>query len=134
MIVPSPSPELYSPKQIGVAAFVGSPVAAGWFFWCNEQALGRQATGVRWFWGLAALTAVLIAVSFFLPDKFPPYIIPLAYTLGLRGAAKQLYELPLAQSGVQAAWGPVVGVGLLCFVVVLAIFLGVMFLLPGQPE
>ena len=133
MIVPTSNPELYSPRQISVAAFVGSPAAAGWFFWRNERALGRPATGARWFWWLVATTAALITVAFFLPEKFPHFIIPFAYTVGLRGAAKSLYELPLAQSGVQAAWGLVIGVSVLCLVIVLALIFGVVFLLPEQP-
>ena len=135
---PPTIPRLYSPKQIGVAAFLGSPVAAGWFFRCNERVLGRPGAGARWFWGLAAGTAAVIAISFFLPAKFPPYIIPFAYTLGLRGAAKNLYELALAallaNGGAQGSWWTVVGIGLLALIVVLALVFGVVLLLPDLPE
>ena len=129
---------LYSPKQIGVAAVVGSPVAAGWFFWRNEQARGRPGTGARWFWGLLAATIAAVALSFVLPAKFPPFIIPLAYTLALRNVAKNLYEAPLAaflaQGGVQGPWWTVVGVGFFALLIVLALVFGVVLLLPPQPE
>ena len=129
---------LYSPKQIGVAAFVGSPVAAGWFFWCNEQTLGRPGTGARWFWWMLVVTVAVVALSFVLPAKFPPFIIPLAYTLALRNTAKNLYEAPfagfLAQGGVQGSWWNVMGIGFLALFMVLALVFGVVLLLPTRSE
>jgi len=130
--VTSVAGKLYSPNQIALASFLGSPVAAGWLFASNYRLLGQPGKAVSsWLWGLVG-TAVLVTIGFLLPDKFPRQIIPLGVSLGILQTAKQLlggvYEAHLAAGGRSRSWWVAVGVGLLCFVLVFgAIFAVVWF-------
>ena len=49
-----PASRLYSPKQIAVATFLGSPLAGGWFMATNYRELGQEALATQavW-WGIA---------------------------------------------------------------------------------
>ena len=133
---PTLAARLFSPRQIGMAALAGSPLAAGWLFRRNEYALGRPEAAGRWLWRMVAATAAVLVVSFFLPDRFPPFIIPFAYSYGLRAAARNLYDVPISESlahgGARQSWWTVAGISLVCLVIVLGVFVSVAMLLPDQ--
>src|SRR5258708_2311340 len=94
---------LYSPFQVGLAAFLGGPFASCWLLAANYAALGKpSARRNAWLWGIGS-TAVLVAVSLFLPVKFPRAIIPIAYTVTLAQIAHtyqgEAFDAHLAAGG-----------------------------------
>ena len=127
---------LYSPGQAGVAALLGSPIAACWFLARNYRQLGHPGSATQCLiWGALGTLAVFIA-AFFLPDNFPNTAIPIGYTMGLYQAAKQIHGSTVAQhlaaDGRLGSWWAVVGNSLLFLVGVLAVFLGVVLLFPDR--
>ena len=132
--VATPVGRLYTARQIAVASFLGSPAAAGWFISRNEKQLGRPQAG--WLWGSFAATAVLLVAGFFLPDKFPHYVLPFAYSFGIRSLTRKLYNVPVAQhllhGGSFGSWWAVVGISLLCLLLIVALVVGVVLLLPDN--
>lgn len=116
--VPAPAELLYSANQIAVAAFLGTPLAASWLAARNFRALGQEeAVGRTWGAGIL-LTAIVLAISFVLPDRFPNSLLPLAYCLALRAVAewkfKAVVDAHLTAGGSLASWWRVVGIGILC--------------------
>lgn len=127
----------YTPSQIMGASFLGSPLAACWFISRNFLYLEDEVSKKKWiYFGILASIGLLIVV-YFLPEKFPNNIIPLAYTMGFFQFAKQLDVkiserrklLPESQKG--STW-KVVGVSLLFLVVIVLVFMGAYMLF--QPE
>jgi hypothetical protein len=128
-----PIQKLYSPGQIALAAVLGSPLAACWFFACNFRELGQPKTAKHYLiWGGIG-TAVLLVIAFFLPDRFPNSILPIAYTAGLFQAAKQLHGTTVARhisaGGRLGSWWSVVGISLLCLILVVVALIGIVLLL-----
>ena len=128
--------KLYSPGQIALAAFLGSPLAACWFWSRNYMRLGQSSRSTQCLiWGTAG-TAALLTICFFLPERFPNQAIPIGYTFGLLRAAKQTHGSIVAEhlsaGGRLGSWWTVVGISLLVLVVVLAILFGVILVLPDE--
>ena len=133
----SPIHKLYSPGQIALAAFLGSPLAACWFWSRNYRQLNQPRSANQCLvWGIAG-TAVLLTVSFFLPEHFPNSAIPIGYTVGLRQAAQQTHggtvTQHIAAGGHLGSWWAVVGISLGCLLLVIAVIFGVVLLLPDAP-
>ena len=78
---------VYSPTQVAVAAFFGGPIATVYVLWKNFRALDNHAAAKKTLiWGAVFLVAILVALPV-LPDKFPNFAIPLAYTIVARQIA-----------------------------------------------
>jgi hypothetical protein len=123
------SERLYTHQQIAVAAFLGSFLAAGWFFGKNFAALGQPekklpalALGLA-----AALTAGVI--GYFLPDGVPNIITGLACFFAARVYAEQKFgkavTAHLEAGGQRGSWWVVVGVSLLFAFALVAVLLAV---------
>ena len=126
--------KLYSPQQVGVAAFVGTPLPAGFLLAQNYKALGKgSAARQAWVFGLLG-TIVLLAIAFVLPDKFPRTVIPLAYSLAIRELAKQrqgaAFAAHLAAGGERQSNWRVAGIAVGGLAVVLVAVVVVVLLLP----
>jgi hypothetical protein len=128
---PAPTYELYSPQQIGVAAFLGAPIAACWFIARNFRNLGNHQAETLWLIGGLIGTVAVLVVSFFLPAGFPNQLIPLGYLFGLLYATKRVQgeaiNRHIAAGGQLGSWWKVVGVGLLCLAVILGIIFAIVF-------
>ncbi len=127
---------LYSPKQVAIAAFIGSPIAACWFFAKNYRQLGDPQKATQCLlWGIIG-TVVVLLLAFQLPERFPNQIIPLAYTLGLLQASKRahgsLVEQHLSAGGKLGSWGRIIGVSCLFLLLIVSLVFGIMLLLPGE--
>jgi peptidoglycan/LPS O-acetylase OafA/YrhL len=123
---------LFSPQQIGVATFLGAPVAGAFFLSQNYRQLGNTGAGTQSLvWGLLG-TILLMIVSFFLPENFPNSVIPIGCTFGMLYAAKHLQgpavEQHTVRGGRLGSWWTVVGVGLLSFAIICAIVFTVVFM------
>jgi hypothetical protein len=124
---------LYSPGQIALAAFIGSPVAACWFWSRNYLNLGQPTSSKKClFWG-AVGTVVLFTGGWFLPKNVPGSGIAVGYTIGFlmaaRGAFESIIHQHLAKGGRLGSWWAVVGISVLCLLGILAATVGVVFLL-----
>lgn len=130
---------LYSPGQIFAASFIGSPLAAGWFFSRNYRAFGKDRSAGQALWlGLAA-TALVFAIAFVLPEKFPNIALPLGYSYGIYYYAKSIFGPSfgkhVASGGSKGSSWVVAGVSILCLAAAMAAVFGVVFawlMLTGQ--
>jgi hypothetical protein len=127
---------LYSPPQVAAAAFIGSPLAASWLFASNYSALGDKAAARRTLlYGLIG-TVAAFGIGFALPVGFPPPILPIAYTVVIRGLAKQAhgeaFENHLAAGGARQSTWRVLGVCLVGLLVVVPLAFGLALLLPPE--
>jgi len=85
--------KIYSPRQVLAGSFVGGPIAAVFMLWKNFQALqNRPGATQAIIWGVIFLVAVLLILPY-LPDKFPNYVIPAAYS-GAAFAIANQYQMP----------------------------------------
>src|SRR5689334_12342096 len=85
------SMRLYTPDQHFLASFLGSPIAAAWIAAANYRVLGRQrAARDVIVWGAIA-TAVILVISYALPERFPNIVVPLAYSVLVRSLAQQRF-------------------------------------------
>lgn len=130
----STSKRLYSPGQIAFAGFLGSPIAACWLFARNYRQLGQPKSAHQWLlWGVVG-TVILFIIASFLPDSVPNLALPIGYTVGFLNAAKRIHGSAIAEhlavGGRLDSWWAVVGVGVLCLVIVVAVIVGVVLLLP----
>ena len=105
---------LYSTKQIGVAAFLGSPLAGAWLFAKNYSAL-RDRGGAHRALALGLLgTAALVAIGAVLPGGSPSSFLPLVCAWLIQGLAKrahgQAFARHIAAGGEQQSWWRTIGV------------------------
>jgi len=77
-----PTNKLYTENAIRVATFLGGPLVAGYLIADNYKQLG-QSKHIQTTWLITILaTVVIFIIAWFLPVSFPPYILPIAYTVG----------------------------------------------------
>ena len=134
-VVSSGSGALYSPRQIFVASFLGSPIAAAWFIHRNFMTLGNESRALRTLWlGLAA-TAAVIVVALYLPNRFPNAVLPLAYSIAIYQYAlflfKGAYNKHLTEGGRKGSWWVVIGVGLLAVLALAGVAFAIAFAAPS---
>lgn len=88
------SSKLYTPLQIRAGAFLGGPFATVYFLSENFRVLGRLAVvKTTLIWG-AAFVVGLIVLMPFIPDRFPNYVVPLAYAYAA-GAVASKWQLQI---------------------------------------
>jgi hypothetical protein len=130
---PVPTERLYSLNQIAVATFLGTPVAGAWLTARNQETLGRaQESSRTWTIGIAT-TLLLLVVSYLLPDRFPNSVLPLACALGFRALAEARFGPAISAhrnaGGRWFSWWQVVGIGLLCALILVAVVLVIAYVL-----
>ena len=133
----SPSPQrLYSHWQIALATFLGSPLAASWFFARNFRQLGQTRTANQTLVAGILGTATLLVVAYFVPDDFPFQAIPIGLTVGLRQSALQVHGEVVRQhvssGGRLGSWWEVIGISLVCLVVILVLIFGAALFMPTK--
>ena len=95
----------YSPRQIYVASFLGSPVAAAWFIHQNFMALGNRSRALRTLWLGFAATVAAFVVAFYLPDRYPHVLFPLLYSYAIYRYALFLFMARTTSTSRRAAAG-----------------------------
>jgi hypothetical protein len=129
----NPDSRLYSPRQIYVAAFIGSPVAACWCLARNYRQLGNPERAQKWLiWGGGG-SIVIIVLLCFIPgaQRLPRYIIPIAYSFTFREIAMRIQGDAVAHhisaGGRLASWWLVIGVSLLFFISFFGLLLVILY-------
>ena len=116
---------LWSPRQIAAAAFIGSPLAAGWFFFRNYTALGDESGARRAVWLSLVATAAILALGFVLPRGIPKEIVPAAYAFAIERYASRCfgaaYTRHTAMGGAKGSWWTVVGIGIVTLLLLIAV-------------
>ena len=127
--VSRPPYKLYSPGQVGLAAFLGGPVGAFFLMALNYARLEKR--GAVWLtagFGLFT-TAAIMAISLALPESVPGPIIAMPIFLVLWATARSLqgsaYDAFLRQGGMPASSWAAAGIALLGLVLYFGVFLGV---------
>ena len=126
---PAAQHSLYSPGAVGLATFVGAPVAGAAIMAMNYRRLGRPAAAAKAvLWGVLG-TAALIALGFALSNQAPglplafvPVVIMLQLARSLQGEA--FSQLKTDGGKVASLW-KAFGIGAASLVGVLAIIFGI---------
>ena len=107
---------LFNPIQIGVAAFLGAPLAACWLFSRNLKSLGDNGSAKRWMIGGIVGTMALFVISYFLPEHVPNQVIPIGYTIGLYQAGARMFgatiDERLGTEGAKGSWWTVIAISI----------------------
>jgi hypothetical protein len=128
---PPGTERMYTAAQIGLAAFIGTFLAAGWFYGRNLAATGHPHWKSRAMLAGFVATALSVLVSFLLPENTPNLLIPVVSLAIARVYAdfkfRTIVSTHLASGGKQGSWWLVVGVSLL-FALALVVVFAVIFL------
>jgi len=128
--------KVYSAGQVAGAAFLGGPIAGCVLLGSNFGLFGnsdarQQALG----WGVIA-TVGLWGITLFLPENFPAFALPAAYTFALHRIAERLQGGDIRAffdaGGQRQSNLRVVGIGFLCAFFVLAAAIALMMVLPPE--
>ncbi|MEO7033178.1 MAG: hypothetical protein ABI548_04935 [Polyangiaceae bacterium] len=131
-VVDSP---LYSPGQVALATFLGSPIAGCWLLAANYAVLGERDARRRTLVYGAIATVVVLAIAFVLPEHVPNVVLPAAYTATLREIANRrqgkLFNAHIQRGGRKHSNWRVAGIGLAWLAAVLVAVVIVLLVLPG---
>lgn len=136
--VPSPGPAgapVYTPNQIALATFVGSPFAGTVLLALNERRLGRARLALPTLLVGFFASAALVGIGAVLPDGVPTMPFALVGIFGMRGVAhlrqQALVAEHLARGGRKGSGWTAFGIGVLGMIAVLAVVLGVVAAVEG---
>jgi hypothetical protein len=101
----------------------------------NSKQLEQLAQRRVWLLVGVIGTLILPVVVSLLPDRFPPPVLPLAYTVALREAAKNAQGKAIATyrtaGGALGSWWTVVGLGIAGAVLLFGLFACAVMLFPS---
>jgi hypothetical protein len=123
---------LYSIAGIGVATFIGTPLAGAWLLAHNLQLLGK-ADRVALVWGLSVvLLLVTLVLAFVLPESVPAMPFAIAQLMAMIMLAKNLVEADLKQhaeagGAVLSNWRAA-GIGLMFIIGLAALMFAVLMM------
>ena len=127
------SQRMYSLAQITTASLIGGPLPACILIARNWRHLGNRRQHMWWIiGGIAGDIIVLAIVLLVTPERLPPYVLPVAYTIALRETVKRLQGKAITDyrgaGGRLGSWWAVVGLGILGLILVFALI----FMLPAS--
>ena len=126
---------LYSPRQIYLASFLGSPIAAAWLFHRNFLTLGNESRAQLALGLGVAATVALFVVGMYLPKGSPNLLVPIVYSFAIYQYAtlvfKAAYEKHLTSGGRRGSWWMVIGVSLLAAMLVFGVAIALAFVAPS---
>ncbi|MCB1208660.1 MAG: hypothetical protein KDK97_04995 [Verrucomicrobiales bacterium] len=133
-LIPIGDIKLYSSGQVAWSTFLGSPFAGCLLLATNFRRFGKsKASNVTLVAGFIG-TALLLVLSYFLPDNIPTSALSGGSIFGMYQVAKALqgkiYEERIALGGVKASAWAATGIGLLCMICLLGIIFGIAFVVP----
>lgn len=123
---------LYSIAGVGLATFIGTPLAGAWLLAHNLQLLGK-ADRVALVWGVSiVLLLVTLVLAFVLPEEVPALPFAVAQLMAMIMLAKNLMEVELKQhteaGGVFLSKWRAAGIGLLFTLAVAALMFAVLMI------
>jgi hypothetical protein len=130
---------LYSPMAVGLATFLGAPVAGSVIMALNYRRLGKPASArSAVIYGVIA-TAALIALGFVLPPQMPTSAIAVASIIAMAQVAKTLQgealDLHKSAGGRIASIWKAAGVGLASLIVLSVVIVVVAYAtMPASPK
>ena len=132
--IDTPTYKLYSTAQIGWATLLGSPIAGSILLAKNYARTGNESLGRAAIAYGTIATLIIFIAAFFLPEKVPNSVIPIACVLTMRQLTMHFQGSMLAGHAVRggstaSTWGAT-GIGLLCLACILLLIIAVVFLLP----
>ena len=122
----------YSVQQITLATFLGGPLAGCWLLALNYRLFQQRANA--WIASVAGIpgTIAVVAISLVLPTWFPNIVLPVVYTLFMRGLADSLQGTMLEEhGGPPGSWWIVVGISLLCVALLFGAVFAFVWLFPN---
>ena len=130
-----PESKLYTESAIRIATFLGGPLVTGYLLADNYKQLG-ETKKIQTTWTIAIFATVAIfVIGFYLPEKTPPYLLPIAYTIGAYYLAQNLQgariKAHIAAGGETWSIWRAVAAGLVGLIIIVAIALAA-FLLMDQ--
>jgi hypothetical protein len=127
---------LYSPGQVSLATFLGSPIAGAWLLAANYAVLGERDARRRTLMYGAIGSVVVLALAFVLPEHFPNFILPAAYTVTLREFANRsqgkAFNAHLQNGGRKQSTWRAAGIGLAWLAAVLSVVVVVVLIRSGK--
>lgn len=140
-IINEPPEKLYSKKAIGLATFLGGPLAACLLMRRNFLNLGDEKSGLISIFSGTLVTMALIISVLMIPEsimeKLPTFIVPAIYTgvillilESTQGKALKLQKE--VADGFYSGWRAA-GVGLIGAIILTGSAIGVVFLQPEDP-
>ncbi len=125
---------LYSPGQVAVATFLGSPLAGCWLMASNFRELDQLDARQKTLFGGVAVSIVVLLLALFLPEDFPSIVLPLAYSIGLRQLAVQMqgeaFDAHREAGGLRHSHWRVAGVSVVAFIAFIVMTVAAVFLIP----
>ncbi len=123
---------LYSIAGVGLATFIGTPLAGAWLLAHNLQLLGK-ADRVAMVWGVSiALLLITLVLAFVLPEEVPALPFAIAQLMAMIMLAKNLMEAELKQhteaGGAYLSNWRAAGIGLLFTLAVAALMFAVLMI------
>jgi hypothetical protein len=123
----------YTPRQVYVAAFLGTPLAAAWFVRKNFLLAGAPARASTAMWRGIVLTTAVFVLAYFLPERTPNILLPLAYSVLIYIYAQSVFDKPvklhLESGGRRGSWWEVIGIGIATMALVVILAFAVIYLL-----
>jgi len=124
---------LYTPRQIYAASFLGSPLCAAWFLRKNFLATSNPGLASKTTWRAIVLTTALLVVGYFLPERFPNFVLPLLYSFLIYQYALSIFGKPvkdhLDRGGTKGSWWEVLGVSIVSLIAIFAVAIVVLYAL-----
>ena len=131
------SAPLYSPRQMYLAAFLGTPIAAAWFMRRNFKTLGNESRAENMLWLGVVATVAVFSIGTLLPSGIPNMVVPIAYSYAIYQYASFLfkaeYDKHINAGGRKGSTWTVVGVSLLIAIIFIAVVIAVVFAVRTYP-
>lgn len=134
--IPQPEPTsafpdkvpLFTPNQIGAAAFFGTLIASAWLARNNFIAMGDKKAGDKALLAGVVATMALMALAFVLPEGTPSVIFTIPQIVLALQLGKKYFEHRMITADRLSNW-KVAGVCLLTLLLVVAVLIGVVLAL-----
>lgn len=112
---------LFSQQQVGLATFLGSPLAGSFLMALNYHRVGQKSKSIRCFIIGAIATTILTMFSYSIPKVgvWFPFAILFIVIKCYEKFQNSLYKQHLLDGGKQGSWWTSVGIGLLSLLVII---------------
>lgn len=125
----------FTPEQIYLASFLGSPLAAARLMVHNYRALQRPDQVQRIIWLGFGATVAVMAVALVLPSSLPIFVWPFVYSIASYLYARRVVGEDVARAlgtvGQRGTWWRVIVISFGFFFVLFGVMLALAVVFPG---